>query len=101
MKPITHTPGPWETSVLSDGSEWGACAAGGGDMIAWVEPTADPDEEQANAHLIAAAPELLAALVEYVERHEAEHMNGATPEGLPEYDKAVAAIRKARGEPTP
>lgn len=55
-----------------------------------------PDREmQANARLIAAAPDLLAALVEYVERHEASMTS--SPAGLPEYDRAVAAIAKAEG----
>lgn len=50
-----HTPGPWETSVLSDGTQWEVCAAGGGDFIAATENSHD-------ARLIARAPELRAAL---------------------------------------
>ena len=51
---------------------------------------------EANARLIAAAPDLLAALREYVERHEAE----GNPAGLPEYELASAAIAKATGDQT-
>jgi len=51
---------------------------------------------EANARLIAAAPDLLAALREYVERHEAE----GNPAGLPEYELACAAIAKATGDQT-
>ena len=51
---------------------------------------------EANARLIAAAPDLLAALREYVERHEAE----GNPAGLPEYELACAAIAKATGNQT-
>ena len=44
--------------------------------------------------LFAAAPDLLAALREYVERHEAE----GNPAGLPEYELACTAIAKATGD---
>lgn len=42
-----------------------------------------------------AAPELMAALREYVERQEAENDDC---NGLPEYDQACAAIAKALGQ---
>jgi hypothetical protein len=50
--------------------------------------------DQQTARLIAAAPELLAALIEYVERHE----QSCEPTGLPEYEKARAAIARATVE---
>lgn len=50
-----HTPGPWETSVLSDGTQWEVCAAGGGDFIAATEKAHD-------ARLIAKAPAMLDVL---------------------------------------
>ena len=53
-------------------------------------------ETTANARLMAAAPDLLAALREYVERHEAD----GDPAGLPEYELACAAIAKALGNQT-
>lgn len=53
-----HTPGPWETSSNSDG-DWDVCGPDGGDMIADLKGC---DNAEANARLIAAAPELLAAL---------------------------------------
>ena len=91
-----HTPGPWvwdknrttltapkECVVLQDGEGlWDLCSA---------LAAGKPKEAQANALLIAAAPELLEALLEYVQRHEAE----CDPTGLPEYDQARAAITKA------
>jgi hypothetical protein len=57
------------------------------------------DFYEANARLITTAPELLVALQEYTERQEAECLaNGSTPDGLPEYDRAMAVIKKAKGE---
>ena len=62
---MTHTPGPWETSsctsVFSDLTDWDVCMPGGGDMICDLRHT---DNAEANANLIAAAPDLLAALRE-------------------------------------
>jgi hypothetical protein len=52
---MKHTPGPWETSTL-DGGEWQVCGPGGGDTIAALYN----GNEEANANLIAAAPDLLA-----------------------------------------
>jgi len=53
-----HTPGPWETSV-DDSGQWDVCAEGGGDMIADLSGS---EHGEADARLIAAAPELLATL---------------------------------------
>ena len=65
-----HTPGPW--SITNDGA-WFLVMAGGvaGQIVANVNPESCPDSRsapafrqmpgQANAHLIAAAPELLEA----------------------------------------
>lgn len=77
-----------ETTVLCDGTQWGVCEESGGDMVA---ECFGPNAEK-NANLFAAAPELLAALVEYVDRHEAE----GNPTGTPEYERACAALAKAR-----
>lgn len=90
---MPHTPGPWEAMIehnphryqIEIGSpEWCPLAS------AW-----DTNEESvANAHLIAAAPELLEAckmLVEY-------WMTGAAVDGESESaDRVRAAIRKATG----
>lgn len=84
------TPGPWYAScptpfslhVYADGAE--------GDAIVVAQATRSDDENKANARLIAAAPELLAAL---------EHvLNGAL--SLPRFaeDEGRAALAKARGE---
>ena len=59
VQPMSHTPGPWEITVLPSGAYHltnGASAA--------------PSEKTANARLIAAAPELLATLKHLVHWHD-------------------------------
>lgn len=67
---MSATQGPWETSVNAEG-QWDVCAEDGGDMIADLSEC--PENAEANARLIAAAPDLLAALewaLPFVEKHE-------------------------------
>ena len=83
---MTHTPGPW--SISTDGEATGVIYALRGfewDDICVITPRC---EAAANAHLIAAAPEMLEAL---------EYAIVQVPElaSVPGID---AAIRKARGE---
>lgn len=62
---ISHTSGPWKVIVGAMDEDFALSVEGAGGMIAAVGPLGEPDEEdQANARLIAAAPELLAALKE-------------------------------------
>jgi hypothetical protein len=71
-----HTPGPWSLSDRTDSITWGDCSfsapvGAGGFVIASHSVCTIPrhqrerltDEHRANARLIAAAPELLKALV--------------------------------------
>ena len=81
-----HTPGPWFTSQPNEG---------GGTLIKPIpgQVIAQCDlmpEMEANAHLVAAAPELLYALESIVE------MNPELPMGM--IEAADDAIAKARGE---
>lgn len=72
----------WENLIVNDKNGFTiVCAPGYGDLT---------DMKQ-TAKLISAAPELLEALVELVERAEA----GSSIRGLPEYDLAIKAIDKA------
>jgi hypothetical protein len=62
-----HTPGPW-TDESGDGSKWGVFDADGravalAQQIVSLRVDVYQAERTANARLIAAAPELLAALV--------------------------------------
>lgn len=99
-----HTKGPWIAAGPSrptlDTPEGGDFAiAAGREIIAEVfrrTSTTVLQDAHANAHLIAAAPELWDALVELVERREqrAGRVEGGS-DGR--YDRARAAIAKARG----
>ena len=91
-----HTPGPWEIKYHPDpcyryisGPEHIALA-----QVVWrvEEEDRSPDCE-ANAHLIAAAPELLEALEMMLEMSEMGGFGKAAAE-----DVARAAIAKAKGE---
>ena len=111
MERTKHTPGPWKVGAMqTDGncrvSHWPILTQS--DMlIAWGNP--GPEEsEAANAHRIAAAPELLAALKELLQAHPYHHaLTCAAQTGENDYDpskcdgcaqgKARAAIAKAEG----
>jgi hypothetical protein len=89
-----HTPGPWsafnyswcETSIIAQGFDHGICSL---DINHATEESQEADEAQmaANARLIAAAPDLLAALIAV--------LHSKDKQGL---DLARAAIAKATGE---
>ncbi len=96
-----HTPGPWvhQDQIF----DFDFIIAEDGGRIARIEQfigepnyerTAIPlQERMANAKLISAAPELLEALIEYVDDLEGD----LTPYN-PRYQRARAAIKKAKGE---
>lgn len=81
---MKHTPGPWRTtgSLISNESRV---------LVASLSGASDDDVEAANARLIAAAPELLAALKEVVEAQKGGYL------GWGHIDAASAAIAKATG----
>lgn len=71
-----HTPGPWEAGPNPKGicsNEYVVRPAGEFPHGRWVADCGMGDEESvANARLIAAAPEMLAALKEIVEAHRTD-----------------------------
>jgi hypothetical protein len=94
----THTPGPWElrgSRLVTDSN---------GVVIAERIGSNGPGTPEANAALIAAAPELLAALEGLLsERYALEEPEefdeaGNWTSNSPASVKARAAIRKARGQ---
>lgn len=113
-----HTPGPWAVQKaedclgrkLDDLVEW---VVTGNEHDLWIStgPTWDQDhseESEANARLIAAAPELLEALVHMVKWHGKRELptSDSKVESLLPIDQqndevrlAMQAIAKATGEP--
>lgn len=107
---VEHTPGPWETQERDDRERGIAVIAvhpwvpSGGTptrgMVAWVGQGGanfgKPAVQEANARLIAAAPDLLDALRAFCGDHEA---TGHMCEGLnTAYQHALAVIAKAEGK---
>lgn len=105
---MSHTPGPWSAQIFSDNtfrvvdkralsfSNSRVC-----DVQSWSDASRGPSRNQAraNAHLIAAAPDLLEALeafdatIEYQYSGSREAMSALQDAAF----KAKAAIDKARG----
>lgn len=90
---IQHTPGPWAVSCESVDDEWAVVTTPGGAVIANVN--AD-HRQDANARLIAAAPDLLAALKDARDTiHMLVNSRGFEGEGTAEewtvdFDAAIA-----------
>jgi len=89
---MTHTQGPWSYIGNGDVVAKSDKYCGGEKDIASVFLTVN-DEDEANARLIAAAPELLEALKDMLDGHE----DACTGYGEGAADKARAAIAKATG----
>ena len=84
MTKTIHTPGPWEVAEKRDGLQIIR------NYEAWpVGTVLNCPKLEANAALIAAAPEMLEALKEVIQEMGAED--------CPWYDKAKSAIDKAEG----
>jgi hypothetical protein len=100
---VSHTPGPWE--VDEPHQVW-APSAGEYVAITQVEDreTIPRDQVEANARLIAAAPELLEAIKELLEVADPDSSDGYEMEWQwretleRAQDRARAAIAKATGE---
>lgn len=97
-----HTPGPWRVEQESSNDGEAEVIAAADRTICWTADTwvdddcgVITDEDRANARLIAAAPELLAALKEMV---MLRCLGGATPDNDSPTQRAVIVINKAEGE---
>lgn len=95
--PTHHTPGPWyRTSSSPDGTVYSADHT----LIVPLQPIGYTSKDQwANARLIAAAPELLAALRDVVAQIAAyDHLHGKNSCMIDD-GPALSAIATATGEP--
>jgi hypothetical protein len=98
-----HTPGPWSihprsaTSVMAEGMGIASCA---GHSDNKKDPVALCLEQEANARLIAAAPDMLEALEfsAYVIERLENDLKKFRPGTYSGSNKARAAIAKAKGE---
>jgi hypothetical protein len=96
-----HTPGPWRIDEAFKGGRV-AIRAGDAETVAFFNPLRDFNAtDHANARLIAAAPDLLAALESAVYRAQLQHM--ADPANVrfdtdPLITQMRAAIARAKGE---
>lgn len=84
-----HTPGPWLRNVRSQG-RYPVIYAGRNTHVAVAQQMATPDETEANIDLIAAAPEILEALMEL------ERIVSAHPSFQNEWTHAASVIGSAR-----
>lgn len=90
-----HTPGPWKEVSDGESNFYGFIADGTWLLRAQQNGELSTSEQSANARLIAAAPEMLEALIACDEAME--YMSEyCIPIDLPE--KIKAAIKKASGE---
>lgn len=88
-----HTPGPW---VYHPGDVINApCIKAGKSGICLLQQNAHPEIRDANAHLIASAPELLEALKDALKSIKYRNDNGANELGLQYLIEGV--IAKAEG----
>ena len=100
----THTPGPWTVEeygdedapalVIHKNTETRVC------FMATPGSHGDPAKIEADAHLIAAAPELLAALKQLVADYQ-DVPDPTDEDGQAVFDTARAAIAKAEGSEKP
>jgi hypothetical protein len=88
-----HTPGPWMYEPKGRGHVWSDCRDDGSGAVIAVMPETNHGTKEADARLIAAAPELLSALNE-----AAELMPLGTKKRADWLRKAGAAIAKATGQ---
>jgi hypothetical protein len=104
-----HTPGPW--TLTADGAGWYIeCSPERGHSVAYIraeigeeDPDTSDDEKEANARLIAAAPELLDALIALLgvapsKAPGAGLIVGAEEKHANALQAARAAIKKATGD---
>ena len=95
---MTHTPGPWRI-VRIDGELVGSIFRGKTRICAGIiDDIKLHSEAEANAHLIAAAPEMLEALEWLMEEFDRRELGGEAVFCGSDMSQVRTVIRKARGE---
>lgn len=102
--PMAHTPGPWSYRWETEARDWAIVTDANGSIVANVNTETGPDASsapatrqmpaEANARLIAAAPDLLEALTSSLELLEHHYPK---PARNGQIARARAAIAKATG----
>ena len=99
MSQTQHTQGPWiyeySPYTSQDGDEIPAFEIFGSEKVCDTNEDRPEHEQEANARLIAAAPDLLGALEEFVADMAGRF--GQIPDDCTAYQQALAAIAKATG----
>ena len=111
MKETKHTPGPWisdDLGVITGGADY-ATSVCETYLVKWKDKStygkaysehpaikANREEAEANARLIAAAPELLEALERIIDAYDGPTVNAANAVSG-QIDLAKMAIKKAKG----
>ena len=94
-----HTPGPWKLRRGSDGAEYGSIVGSDGNLVATTgyRCAVGSDEDDANARLIAAAPDLLASCREAMKWPEEDEFGNAIDEAYatPGYRAFRRRLREA------
>ena len=98
MSSVKHTPGPWKVNADEYGNVLGVRAANDATIcqINWMIRKRGGLQAEANARLIAAAPDLLAVLKEFVKDSECDADGEKHPKDC-WHCAAMAAILKAEG----
>lgn len=100
MSTTKHTPGPWRVSTanpLQVNTDKGGDSVGVAESQKYNAPNTfcDPNEAEANAKLIAAAPDLLELLSEWLAKEDASTPDGYEHNETSYKAKVRAAIAKA------
>lgn len=98
MSKASHTPGPWQVVTPARPMDGFTRAVTDrvGAALAWVLPHGAGGADEANARLIAAAPELLAALEATLALWREHGLGDGDDESEPVWNAALAAVAKAK-----
>lgn len=93
-----RTPGPWQACEGVIEGDWFICCPVGPGNTGYVAKTAATNEKaKEDAHLIAASPELLAALEWAVSKLDCKPSGWFSSDDTKAHEAAIAVLDKARG----